>query len=155
MPRLPGLKCLHILFFRGVAAVFLFSAALFFLCVTEAAAEMTDADPLHTFCDSGYLWLVNTERPLPAGYVPGDMLTYQGYRFRTRAVRAFMEMQAAMEKEGLPGVSLHSAYRPYERQQALYERKTREYTDRGFPRAEAEIFAAQTVQPPGASEHPS
>ncbi|MCL1877412.1 MAG: M15 family metallopeptidase, partial [Defluviitaleaceae bacterium] len=66
---------------------------------------------------------------------------------------AFAEMLAEMESEGVYGLHLQSAYRCYTHQTAIFEDKMRLLMAKGHDREEAAHIAAQSVQPPGASEH--
>ncbi|MCL2204424.1 MAG: M15 family metallopeptidase [Defluviitaleaceae bacterium] len=100
-----------------------------------------------------HLTLVNAEHPLPSYYIPEELATYNGIQLHPAAMEAFTQLLAAMEADGIHGLSLHSAYRSYSRQQSLFSRKASYYKHQGFPPEEAEALAARTVQRPGASEH--
>jgi len=106
---------------------------------------------------AGLLWLVNTDHPLPATFEPRTLVDVGNQRIDSRAAEAYAQLTAAMQAEkaeaGSQALYLYSAYRSFDRQKALYAEKTRQYISRGFSRSEAADLAAQSVQPPGASEH--
>jgi len=63
-------------------------------------------------------------------------------------------MIAAMHAEdGTHGLQLISAYRPYDYQHNLFERKVRELISQGHSATSADELAAKSLQRPGASEH--
>jgi D-alanyl-D-alanine carboxypeptidase len=101
------------------------------------------------------LRLVNRESPLPADFVPGDLVEYEGVQLRAPARDAFVEMLAVMEAEGIGGLRLQSAYRSYSYQKAILNEKIRELRAGGkaASKEEAAEIAEQSIQPPGASEH--
>ncbi|MCL2403936.1 MAG: M15 family metallopeptidase [Defluviitaleaceae bacterium] len=106
------------------------------------------------FTDSGDLWLVNYDNPLPQDFTPPSLVTFQGIRLHIVAFTAYTEMLAAMSAEGgTHGLQLISAYRPYEYQQRLFDNKTRALVSQGHSAAAASELAANIVQRPGASEH--
>jgi LAS superfamily LD-carboxypeptidase LdcB len=116
-------------------------------CVMGVSSQGVDVAP------DNLLWLVNSDCPLPASYVPNGMISYQNQRLHSEAAAAFTQLQTAMENDGVPPVSLHSSFRSYSRQKYLHARKVREYKKQGLPPAEATAQASRIVQPPGASEH--
>jgi D-alanyl-D-alanine carboxypeptidase len=136
MPDILYKKCL-------LCAVCLTITALF-LYVTETTAAPTD---------SRFLWLVNAENPLPASFAPSPLTTHNHVRLHTAARDAFILLSKSMQKDGIYGLHLHSAYRDYARQKNLFQQKVRHYKSQGFPSQEAETYAAQCVHHPGKSEH--
>ena len=103
--------------------------------------------------DSGLLWLINQDNPLQPDFAPPSLVTHHGIHLQAAAHTAYNQMLAAMQTDGIHGLQLASAYRPYTHQRNLFIAKTSEYTAQGYPLAEAEEIASETVQPPGASEH--
>lgn len=103
--------------------------------------------------DADLLRLVNPDNPLPADFRPEDLVRFHNDELRELARDAFAEMLDAMEADGVHGLHLQSAYRCHSRQSAIFEQRVRILAAKGHTRAEAEILAAQSVQPPGASEH--
>jgi D-alanyl-D-alanine carboxypeptidase len=101
----------------------------------------------------GFLRLVNAENPLPSDYVPESLTAYKGIQLHPAACEAFTQLISAMDADNIRGLQLHSAYRSYDRQKAIFSQKTRSFTAQGHPREAAEELAAQVVQRPGASEH--
>lgn len=100
-----------------------------------------------------FLWLVNCQNPLPADYVPPDLITYNHVRIDPHAHEAFINMLAAMREDNIYGLHLYSAYRSYERQADLFHAKVRQFTQKGYTQTQAEQLASREVQRPGASEH--
>lgn len=96
-------------------------------------------------------WIVNGERPLPAGYVPADLVTpnvpidpQAGSTQLSAPVSAAFE--AMVEDAATAGfrLQLNSGYRSQEDQQELYDRNVEDY---------GEEVAHQRVAVPGTSEH--
>ncbi|WP_116997979.1 M15 family metallopeptidase [Desertimonas flava] len=96
-------------------------------------------------------WLVNPQRPMPADYIPPDLVTpntpmdpdVTNPQVRAETAAAFEAMVADAATAGLQ-LQLNSGYRSYEEQQVLYDRFVADYG--------AEV-AAQRVALPGTSEH--
>jgi len=104
--------------------------------------------------DTGLLWLVNHENPLPPGFTPQNLVTHQGIRLHHAAYIAYGQMLAAMNAEGgTYGLQLISAYRPYEYQRTLFDNKVRGLISQGHSGATAEDLATKSLQRPGSSEH--
>jgi len=103
--------------------------------------------------DSGLLWLVNRDNRLSSCYVPTGLVEHNGIKLQSMACKAFIQMQAAMEAEKIYGLKLQSAYRTYDYQRSIYNKKIQELITSGHTPQEAETKVAQTIQPPGASEH--
>ena len=107
-----------------------------------------------THVDTGLLWLVNLDNPLPPGFTPQNLVSHQGIRLHAAAYTAYTQMINVMKAEGgTHGLQLVSAYRPYEYQRRLFDNKTRDLVAQGHNAAVAEGLAAKSVQRPGASEH--
>ena len=103
--------------------------------------------------DSSLLWLVSRDNRLSSCYTPTNLVDYNGIKLHDVAHKAFMEMQAAMVANKIYGLKLQSAYRTYDYQHTIYSKKVQELVKSGYCQQQAETTAAQTVQPPGASEH--
>ena len=103
--------------------------------------------------DSGLLWLINQDNPLLPDFIPPNLVTHHGIHLQATAHTAYNQMLAAMQADGIHGLQLASAYRPYTHQRNLFTAKTSVYTAQGYSQIEAEEIASETVQPPGASEH--
>jgi zinc D-Ala-D-Ala carboxypeptidase len=96
-------------------------------------------------------WIVNGERPLPAGYVPADLVTpdvpidpqASSIQLSAPASAAFEAMVADAATAGFR-LQLNSGYRSQEAQQELYDRSVDDY---------GEEVARQRVALPGTSEH--
>ncbi|MFC0297201.1 M15 family metallopeptidase [Geobacillus jurassicus] len=100
------------------------------------------------------LVLVNKEQSLPPGYKPADLVVprvpfsftdpkAEKRHMRAEAAAALEEMFAAARRDGVELVAV-SAYRSYERQQALFAEEVRQ---------KGEEKAVQAVAHPGQSEH--
>jgi len=106
------------------------------------------------FTDSGLLWLVNQDNPLSSGFTPQNLVTYRGIRLHPLAYTAYIQMFAAMQADGgTHGLQLISAYRPYEYQRSLFDRKTADLVSQGYDATTADELASKSLQRPGASEH--
>lgn len=103
--------------------------------------------------DSEILWLVNRNSRLSSDYKPAEIVEYKGIRLHGVAHKAFVQMLKAMEQDGIHGLRLQSAYRPYNYQQAIFNQRVKELQVQGYSKHEAESKASQSVQLPGASEH--
>jgi len=103
--------------------------------------------------DSGLLWLVNQDNPLPTGYSPNNLVSHDGIQLQAPAHTAFKEMLDAMKSDNIWGLKLASAYRSYEYQYNLFSTKVTGLVANGMNHEEATLAAAQILQPPGASEH--
>jgi len=99
------------------------------------------------------LLLVNRENPLPGDFqVPELTKLRNGHAFDSRAYPALQAMMDAAREAGLQPL-ICSSYRTGDKQEELFENKTRYYLDQGCARAEAEEKAAAWVARPGTSEH--
>lgn len=99
--------------------------------------ELPDVDP-----DSWELTLANADHDIGA-YEPELETVENGQRFDSRAAQALADFIAAARDQGLT-VYLSSAYRSYDEQKYLYDRKVSQY---------GEAVAKTIVVPPGTSEH--
>jgi len=107
-----------------------------------------------THVDSGFLWLVNQDNPLPSTFTPQNLVTHQSIRLHASAHIAYTKMLATMQAEGgTHGLQLVSAYRPYDYQRNLFDRKVSELVYQGHSAAAADELASKSLQRPGASEH--
>ena len=96
-------------------------------------------------------WIVNAQRPLPAGYVPADLVTPNvpidpqigSTQLSAPAAAAFESMVADAATAGFR-LQLNSGYRSQENQQELYDRNVEDY---------GKEVARQRVALPGTSEH--
>jgi len=129
------------------------------VCLMAAALIFCVFAMMEVSANSGaeLLWLVNTNHPLPEAFEPRTLVNIGNHRMDARVADAFAQlteaMQAEKEEAGNHALYLYSAYRSYGRQKDLYAERIRRYVTQGFSRDEARERAAQSVQPPGASEH--
>ena len=116
------------------------------LTADEARAML--ADPL--------MVLVNHTSKMPDDYTfdtkECGSATAVNKTLQTAACDAFLEMQKAAAADGVT-VWMQSGYRSVKYQTSLYERKTKDYLDKGYDNATAREKAAAVVNPPGYSEH--
>jgi len=127
----------------------------------DTYAETAESIAIHTntnintssLMDSGLLWLVNQDHPLPQDFSPESLITHQGIRLHTAAHTAYNRMLVAMKADGIHGLILASAYRPYDYQQNLFTNKVNQLVSNGYTNHEAAEIAAKSLQRPGASEH--
>jgi len=126
------------------------------LLASDAVAEAETAVKINDSTrsiDSGLLWLINHENPLSSGFAPSNLVSHQGVRLQSPAYMAFNEMLTAMKAEGIQGLRLASAYRPYNYQSELFTAKVETFKTQGHTAEAAEELAAQILQRPGSSEH--
>ena len=69
------------------------------------------------------------------------------------AAEALGQMVAAMQADGVSGLTGTSGYRSYDLQTTLYQRKVAYYQNLGYGLTDAETYGGQVVAIPGASEH--
>ena len=96
-------------------------------------------------------WIVNRDRPLPAGYVPSDLVTPDvplkpdtGATQLTAATAAAFEAMVSEAANAGYRLQLNSGYRSEEQQQMLYDRYVQDF---------GQEVADQRVALPGTSEH--
>lgn len=104
--------------------------------------------------DLWYLVVVNTEREIPADYVPKlAEIGSSGKYMDARVAPYYNEMYAAAKKDGIT-LTPYSGYRSYARQQRNYNNLTDTYMSQyNLSREEAAKKAATVILPPGTSEH--
>jgi D-alanyl-D-alanine carboxypeptidase len=122
--------------------------------VTEStialAASTTTLEP-SVDAPGSLWWVVNRDRPLPAGYVPSDLVTPNvpvdplstATQLSAPTAAAFEAMVADGAAAGFH-LQMNSGYRSQGDQQVLYDRNVRDY---------GEEVARQRVALPGTSEH--
>lgn len=98
-----------------------------------------------------YFVLVNPWNHVPADY-EWDLVDYQGYQIQADCLEALEAMVAACRAAGY-SCNVNSAYRSYDRQVFLFERKVTRLMERGYSRTAAEQEAALSIAIPGTSEH--
>ena len=138
--------------FKKSAALAVFLTGLLFILPLGPLDIEVRAE---AFCCSGssYLRLVNRSNPLEPDYSPPELAEYKGIKLHSSARDAFIEMLAEMEKEGVGGLLLQSAYRSFSYQRAIFEGRVKEFMKKGNSKNDAIQLASQSVQYPGASEH--
>ncbi len=105
-----------------------------------------------TFDDDWALMLINKDHPIPDDYT-FELATITGsVKVDVRAASSLVEMIKQARSEGI-GLYVASPYRDLERQTYVFNRKVKSYTDQGYSEEEAYDLAAETVAPPGTSEH--
>ena len=107
----------------------------------------------HAASDSGLLWLVNKDNRLSASFEPVELGEHQGVKLHAAAKEAFVQMLKAMQSDGIHGLRLQSAYRTFNYQHGVFNKRVKELMAKGYSSIEAEVEASMSVQPPGASEH--
>ncbi|MBO5479311.1 MAG: M15 family metallopeptidase [Clostridia bacterium] len=99
------------------------------------------------------LKLVNKNNSVDRSYVPELEELDDGIMFDKRAISYLRSMINAMNKKGITKVWVQSAYRSYEKQEELFNRKVQYYKNQGKKQEEAETLAQTVVQRPEMSEH--
>ncbi len=98
------------------------------------------------------LVLVNGSHFLPEDFSVELTEVENGQSVDARIADSLRAMLADARSAGLDPV-VRSGYRSQSTQTYLYNRKIRQYTDKGYAEAEAAAAAARWVAPPGTSEH--
>lgn len=106
------------------------------------------------YSDLWYLVIVDSQREMPADYVPElAEVASSGKYLDFRVARHYNDMYAAAKKDGII-LTPYSGYRSYARQQRNYNNLTETYMSRyNLSRQEAAKKAATVILPPGTSEH--
>ncbi|MDR1463703.1 MAG: M15 family metallopeptidase [Oscillospiraceae bacterium] len=107
--------------------------------------------------DSWNLLLVNRHFALPADYAPEIAVAVPGVypeerELDARAAAAYQRMYYAALRDGAELVPF-SGYRYISTQKTNFDRKVGEYRAQGFSEAQAVQLTAQSILPPGCSEH--
>ena len=98
------------------------------------------------------LTLVNTWNPLSRDYAFTPTELSNGCKVDQRCYPDLQAMMDACRGSGLSPV-ICSAYRSYEKQEELYQKKVDRLVARGYSQSDAEAEAAKEVAIPGTSEH--
>lgn len=100
------------------------------------------------------LVIVNTEREIPADYVPKlAEVASSGVYMDYRVAPHYNAMYEAAKKDGII-LTPYSGYRSYARQQRNYNNLTQQYMSQyGLSKEAAAAKAATVILPPGTSEH--
>ena len=103
-----------------------------------------------------YLICVNRNYHLPANYSPALQVCVEAYpekiKMETTAATQYKKMYNAAKAEGAELIP-YSGYRSNERQKANFERLIQTNVDRGYSYTQAVNIAAQSILPPGCTEH--
>lgn len=100
-----------------------------------------------------YLTVINANYRIPANYNPS--LTYvcnSGERLESTVAKAYEKMYSAAAKQGIY-LTPCSGYRSYDLQKRNYNNETAYFENRGYSHKESLKKAAESIMPPGASEH--
>ena len=104
------------------------------------------------FTSSGkYFVLVNPWNKVPEDYTV-ELVEFGDYKIAAVCHDALAEMRDAVLAQGLP-FNLTSAYRSYEYQTTLFERKVNKLVGQGYSRSAAEAETSRSIAIPGTSEH--
>lgn len=116
--------------------------------VTQVSSNVTNS-----VLDEWNLKLVNKDNSVSRDYVPELEEIDDGIKFDKRAISYLKNMINAMYKEKITKVWVQSAYRSYEKQEELFNKKVNSYKEQGKSQEEAEELAQKLVQRPEMSEH--
>ena len=119
-----------------------------------AKAVSSDRITVDPYSDLWYLVVVDSQREIPADYVPElAEVASSGKYLDSRVAKHYNDMYAAAKKDGIT-LTPYSGYRSYARQQRNYNNLTETYMSRyNLTRQEAAKKAATVILPPGTSEH--
>lgn len=99
------------------------------------------------------LKLVNKDNSVDRSYKPELEELDDGIFFDKRAIKYLKDMINAMYKEGITKIWVASAYRSYDKQEELFNKKVEYYKQKGNEQEAAEKLAQTVVQRPEMSEH--
>lgn len=116
--------------------------------ITQVSSNITN-----NALDEWNLKLVNKDNSVSRDYVPELEELDDGIQFDKRAISYLQDMINEMYKEKITKVWVQSAYRSYEKQEELFNKKVKFYKDQGKQQEEAEELAQKLVQRPEMSEH--
>ena len=104
--------------------------------------------------DLWYLVVVDTQREIPADYVPKlTEIVSSGKYLDSRVAPYYNDMYAAAKEDGIT-LTPYSAYRSYARQERNYNNLTDTYMSQyNLSKEDAAKKAATVILPPGTSEH--
>lgn len=127
---------------------------------TEPQTKEVSADPLPvpaavTITESNWnLVLVNLYYKMPDDYkvtlapcIPGSDV-----KLDYRVAEYYEKMYNAAKADGIT-LTPYSGYRSKDRQNSNFNRKIDSYISQGYSPAQAKVLAAQSIMPPGCSEH--
>jgi D-alanyl-D-alanine carboxypeptidase len=103
-----------------------------------------------------YLFVVSRKFALPAGYVPALAVCVPAYpekrEMEKTAAAQYKKMYDAAKKDGAELIP-YSGYRSISHQKNNFDNKINFYITQGYSHAQAVNLAAQSINPPGCSEH--
>ena len=103
-----------------------------------------------------YLICVNRNYALPASYAPVLAVAVEVYpeniELEKVAAAQYKLMYEAGRRDGVELIP-YSGYRATSRQKGNFDKKIQSYIDQGYTRAQAVNLAANSINPPGCSEH--
>ncbi len=127
--------------------------------VSEPSTTSTDAPKTAqifsiTDTDNWFLAIINTEHPLPDGYVPtlSAVIETSNIQIDSRISSYYSQMYLAAKQSGCI-LTPYSAYHTYSLQESTYSRKVNYYINQGLSSEQAKEKASQSVLPAGCSEH--
>ena len=126
-----------------------------YLTETEPARTVSsDRILIDPYSDLWYLVVVDSQREIPADYLPELMeVASSGKYMDARVAPHYNDMYAAAKKDGIT-LTPYSGYRSYARQQRNYNNLTDTYMSQyNLSREDAAKKAATVILPPGTSEH--
>jgi D-alanyl-D-alanine carboxypeptidase len=108
---------------------------------------------VNPYTDLWYLIVVDSDREIPADYVPElTEVASSGKYMDARVAPYYNDMYAAAKKDGIT-LTPYSGYRSYARQERNYNNKISYYESLGYSEKDAAVKAATIIMPPGSSEH--
>lgn len=120
----------------------------------ETTSETTTKSSINASGQLDFLCLINSENTLDKNYVPKLKTISSGQQVDERIYADLKQMIDDAKKAGYNPV-VCSAYRSYDTQVKLYNRKVKQYKNNGYSQSEAEKLAGEWVAKPGTSEHQS
>lgn len=121
-----------------------------------ASSQVEEAVVLGPYDEAELPMLLNTEHPLPEGYVPELVdVGYGNGREQTMEIKAGTAFNAMKEAAAAEGITLtpFSCYRSHEHQLTNYNASIQKYVLQGYSNEKATELTQQYFAVPGTSEH--
>lgn len=116
-------------------------------------SELTNKEPIEPRELEWNLTLVNSVNKIPENYNL-ELEKIDKYReFDSRAIKYLKDMLNAIRKDGITNIWVQSSYRSIKDQEAVYNKKVKEYMNQDKTKEEAQKLTEKVINKPGYSEH--
>lgn len=120
----------------------------------KTTSKTTTNNSINSSGQLDFLCLINGENTIDKNYVPELKTISDGQQVDKRIYDDLKQMLDDAKKAGYNPV-VCSAYRSYDTQVKLYNKKVKKYKNSGYSQSKAEKLAGEWVAKPGTSEHQS